>query len=159
MWHISNQAEKNKKAQKFAELAAGFANNKGGVLIVGVTDNPPRQIVGLIGNSSEIESNMQYARNVISQHISYDKDFVHFQQVNVPDQDGDHKLCLVIAIQQTVPGLGVKGTDGKSYTYPVREETGLVWKEQHTVGNYKIGTKSDNYDFLGVLQQFVNEEI
>lgn len=159
MWHISNQVEKNKKAQKFAELVAGFANNQGGVLIVGITDDPPRKIVGLKGKSSEIENYMKNARNVISQYISYDKDFVHFHQVNVQDFNGDYKLCLIIAIQQTVPGLGVKGTDGKSFTYPLREETGLVWKEQYTVGNHKIGTKSDNFDFINVLQQFVNEEI
>jgi hypothetical protein len=159
MWHIKDEPLKSEKAQKFAELVAGFANNQGGVLIVGVTDDPPRQIVGLKGTSSDIENHMKYARNIISQHISYDKDFVHFQQVNIPDENGEHKLCLAIAIQQTVPGLGVKGIDGKSFTYPLREETGLVWKEQYTVGNHKIGTKSDNYDFLSVLQQFVNEEI
>jgi hypothetical protein len=159
MWHIKDEPLKSEKAQKFAELVAGFANNQGGVLIVGVTDDPPRQIVGLIGSSGEIENNMKYARNVISQHCSYDKDFVHFQQVSVPDEDGAYKLCLVIVIQQTVENLGVRSSDGKSFTYPLREEAGLVWKNQHTIGNHKTGTKSDNYKFLSILQQFVNEEI
>jgi hypothetical protein len=159
MWHIKDEPLKSEKTQKFAELVAGFANNQGGVLLVGVTDDPPHKIVGLIGSSGEIENNMKYARNVISQHCSYDKDFVHFQQVNVPDEDGAYKLCLVIVIQQTVENLGVRNSDGKSFTYPLREEAGLVWKNQHTVGNHKIGTKSDNYKFLSILQQFVNEEI
>ena len=159
MWHIpKNNVVKEEKAQKFAEIVAGFANNQGGVLIVGVTDGPPREIVGLKGNSSEIENYMKYARKVITDHISYDKDFVHFQQVNVPDQNDNRKLCLIIAIKQTVSGLAVKGKDGKSFTYPLREEAGLVWKEQYTVGNLKIGTPSDNFDFLTILQQFLNED-
>lgn len=159
MWHIKDEKTKNDKANKFAEIVAGFANNQGGVIVVGVTDTPPRQVVGLTGDSRDVENYMKHTRNVISQYIPYDKDFIHLQQVNVPDQNGDLKLCLVIVVQQTVEGLSVKGADGKSYSYPVREETGLVWKEQNTVGNNKIGTKSNNYNFLGVLQQFVNEEI
>jgi len=159
MWHVKSEPAKSEKANKFAEIIAGFANNQGGVIIVGVTDYSPRQIVGLTGESRDVENYMKYVRSVISQYIPYDKDFVHLQQVNVPDQNGDYKLCLVIAVQQTVDGLGIKGIDGKSYTYPQREETGLVWKEQNTVGNKKIGVKSDNYHFLGVLQQFVNEEV
>lgn len=159
MWHIKNEPAKSEKSNKFAELVAGFANNQGGVIIVGVTDTSPRQIVGLSGDSRDIENNMKYTRNVISQYIPYEKDFVHLQQVNVPSVNGVSTLCLVIVIQQTIDGLSVKGLDGKSYSYPVREETGLVWKEQNTVGNKKIGTKSDNYNFLSVLQQFVNEEI
>lgn len=159
MWHIKNEPAKSDKSNKFAEIVAGFANNKGGVIIVGVTDALPRQIVGLSGDSREIENYMKHTRNVINQYIPYDKDFVHLQQVNVPDQNGDRKLCLVIVIQQTVAGLSVMGVDGKSYTYPVREETGLVWKDQNTVGSKKIGTKSDNYSFLNVLQQFMNEEV
>jgi len=159
MWHIKEEKARNDKANKFAEIVAGFANNQGGVIIVGVTDASPREVIGLTEDSRDIENFMKHTRNVISQYIPYDKDFVHLQQVEVPDQNGVSRLCLVIVIQQTVIGLSVKGADGKSYSYPVREETGLVWKDQNTIGNKKIGTKSDNYNFLGILQQFVNEDI
>lgn len=159
MWHVRDERTKKEKENKFAEIVAGFANNQGGVIIVGVTDASPRQVVGLSGDSRDIENYMKHTQKVISQYISYENDFVHLQQVNVPDQNGVPKLCLVIAVQQTVTGISVMGGDGKSYSYPVREETGLVWKDQNTVGNKKIGTKSDNYNFLEVLQQFVNEEI
>lgn len=159
MWHVKDERTKKEKENKFAEIVAGFANNQGGVIIVGVTDASPRQVVGLTGNSRDIENYMKDTKKVISQYISYEKEFVHLQQVNVPDQNGVPTLCLVVVIQQTVAGISVMGGDGKSYSYPVREETGLVWKNQNTVGNKKIGTKSDNYNFLEVLQQFVNEEI
>lgn len=159
MWHIHQRDEKDKKAQKFAELVAGFANNQGGVLVVGVTDQHPRRIVGLNGESDKIEDYMKYTSQVISSHISYEKEFVHFQQVNVPDQNGDLRLCLIIAIQQTAQGLSVMNIDGKSYTYPLREETGLIWKDQMTIFNRKIHIKSDNFDFTEVLRQFLNEEI
>ncbi len=159
MWHIKNAHAKSEKANKFAEIVAGFANNKGGVVIVGVTDTSPRQIVGLIGDFRDVENYMKHTRNVINKYISYEKDFVHLQQVNVPDQNNDNKLCLIIAIQQTRRVIAVKRLDGKSYSYPLREETGLVWKDEGKIFANKLGTKSDNYNFLGVLQQFLNEEV
>lgn len=159
MWHIKNDPEKSEKAHEFAERVAGFANNLGGVLLVGITDSPPRQIVGLGINSRDIENYMKYTRKVIGDYIEHNADFVHFQQVNIPDAVGEMKLCLVIAIQKTYTVLAVKGVDGRSYSYPFREETGLVWKDQNSIHNHKAGLKSDKFDFLGVLQQFVNEKV
>jgi hypothetical protein len=159
MWGRKPANEKNEKANKFAEIVAGFANNKGGVIVVGVTDSSPRQIVGLEGGPLDIENYMKYTSQTIRKYISYDKDFVHLQQINVPDQNGDNKLCLAVVIEQTAQVLGVSGVDGKTVSFPFREETGLVRKEQEAIRRSKINVKSDNRDFLLVLQQFVNEEI
>jgi hypothetical protein len=159
MWHTKREPAKSEKEHKFAEIVASFANKQGGVIIVGVTDSSPRQIVGLNGNQRDIENYMKYTQSVITQYIPYENDFVHLQQVNVPDYKGDYKLCLVIVVQQTYKDLRVIGLDGKSYTYPLRVETGLIRKEQYPSGHDKAGIKSDNYDFLRILQQFVNEDI
>ena len=94
MWHIDAQPEKNKKANEFTERVTGFANNLGGVIIVGVTDALPRQIVGLDGTGREIENNMKTIPQVIQKYIPYDENFYSLHQVNVPDGNGDTKLCL-----------------------------------------------------------------
>lgn len=159
IWHIKSGSEKDKKAHNFTERVAGFANNAGGVILIGVTDDPPRQIVGLGNNSREIENNMKYTRQVIGDYIENNLDFVHFQQVNVSDKNGVIQLCLVIAIQQTYEVLSVKGLDGKSFSYPFREEAGVVFKDSSTIRIHKTGVKSSNFDFLRVLLQFVNEDI
>lgn len=44
------------------------------------------------------------------------------------------------------------------YTFPVRRETGLTRVSREEILNPKIHIKSDNYDFLRELYQFVHEK-
>ena len=46
MWHVKHK-EKEEAELKFAEQIAAFANTNGGVLIIGITDKPPRKIIGV----------------------------------------------------------------------------------------------------------------
>ena len=46
MWHIKNK-EKEESKIKFCEQIAAFANVNGGVLIVGITNKPPRRVIGI----------------------------------------------------------------------------------------------------------------
>lgn len=158
MWQKKDKREKLDKEKKFAEIVAGFANNKGGVIVIGVSDASPRQIVGLGDDTHPLENNMKYTSQVLGKYIAYDGDYFHLQQVNVPDHNGDKQLCLVIAVKQTRETLGVAGNDG-NVSYPFRQETGLERKEKEVIQKLKREIKNDNYDFLTVLQRFVIEEI
>lgn len=160
MWNVKKEPSKSEVENKFAQLVAGFANSEGGVIIVGVTDIFPRQVVGIGTDLTTVERNMQYTKEVINEYIKYDSEFVHLQQVSVPDTNSDLQLCLVIAVRQTYQSVGVKSIDGKSYSYPVREETGLTWEEPGSLALKKhFIAKSDNYNFLRVLKQFVKESL
>lgn len=159
MWQKRDKREKTEKERKFAEIIAGFANNKGGVIIIGVSDAAPRQIVGLGEDTRQLENNMKYTSQVLGKHIAYDGDYFHLHQVSVPDHDGRKQLCLAIVIKQTRETLGVTDLNDGSISYPFREETGLVRKEKEVIQKMKYGIKNDNYDFIAVLQQFVKEEI
>lgn len=159
MWRIDAKLEKDKKANEFTERVAGFANNQGGVIIVGVTDPLPRQIVGLIGSDREIENRMKTIPQVIQKYISCSENFYCLHQINALDKNGDAKLCLVIAIQQTKEVVSVRALDNKSYSYPFREETGIVYRDSSFILSKKKSVKDDNWNFIQVLQQFVSEEI
>ncbi|MCJ7529876.1 MAG: ATP-binding protein [Anaerolineales bacterium] len=157
MWQAPKGLGKKETKHRFAELVAGFANNQGGVIIVGVTDSQPRKIVGIGNDSKTIENEMKYTRSTISNYIEYDSEFVHLQQVVIPGENDNEILCLVIAIRQTRSRVGVKSLDGRSYSYPFREETGLVWKDPEKISSMKIHIKHNNYDFLNRLSQFILE--
>ena len=159
MWLQENKPQRDERANKFAEIVGGFGNNQGGVVIVGVTNVIPRKIVGLSGTPAEIENYMKTIPHVIQQYISYDKNFFYLHQVNVPDQNGNMKLCLVIAIEQTCDVLSVKSPDNKNFSCPFREETGTVFKDWNSILADKTSVRSDNYNFITILQQFVYEEI
>lgn len=156
MWHIKEKIEKTKKEIRFAEEIACLANSSGGVLLVGIADSYPREIVGVGDNLSELESRMKYSRDVITNYVTYPKDIVHMQIVPVEDGNGGIKNCLVIAIKQTCEVVAVCNGDGK-YTYPLRQETGLARVDQKMIQDQKGTIVADNYDFLEIFKQMLLE--
>lgn len=154
MWHTKGD-EKKVAEHKFAELVAGFGNSEGGVIIVGVTDSLPRKIVGIGPDLKSIENQMKYTREAILKYIKTDHDFFLLNQVNVPDNQGSSKLCLVILIDQTYTPIEVKNLDGKSYSCPIRSETGLSWSNFGELLLHRgRHVKSKNRNFLTKLNQF-----
>ena len=66
MWHIARADEKERAKVTFAEDVAAFANARGGVLVVGVTNE--REIVG-VGDGRELESRVRFAADVLAKHL------------------------------------------------------------------------------------------
>jgi hypothetical protein len=152
IWHAEGTG-RGKARLDFVEDIAAFANARGGVLIVGVTDDE-RRIVG-VGSGKELENRLRFAKAVIGEHLIYSRDLVTFKQVELETGDA-LKLCLVIVVAQASEVAAVN--DGKeSFTYPVRLETGNRRSSQLEIGTKKIHLKSDNLDFLGELLQFVRD--
>jgi hypothetical protein len=153
IWHAPAGDPMDAAKTKFAEQVAALANADGGVLIVGVNDN--RMIVG-IDSVVDLESRLQFARSVLPDRIAYPREIVVFHQVDVPDLAGATKLCLVIAVAKAMEAVGVNDGKGR-FTYPIRRETGTERSSLHTISMAKIHEKSDSYDFLTSLAQFVRD--
>jgi len=154
MWEIgkSNKKEREKAIIKFCEQIASFANTTGGVLIVGVTDKPPREIKGL----RDLENKLKLAKTKIKEYIDYDADFVHFQQILMKDINDNTVSCLIIAIAQTKNVVAVKDKNGH-FTYPVRVSTGLERMEPEKIRRAKINIYNDNFDYLKELKTFLDK--
>jgi len=99
MWVTNGEAKERGKIE-FAEDVASFANAKGGVLIVGVTDK--REIVGLGDDVRRIEGGLKHASDTLAKHLEYDRNLVTFHQVAVPGKDGAEKLCLVVRSEEHI---------------------------------------------------------
>jgi hypothetical protein len=153
MWHTKTTPETERAKVVFCEDVASFANARGGVLIIGVTDN--REIVG-IGSGRELENRLKFASDVLSKHVEYGREIIRLRQVVLPGKDGKDKICLVIVVADACEPVGVHDGQGH-YTYPVRRETGLTRVSRDEVLNPKLYQKSDNYDFLRELYQFVHQ--
>ncbi len=157
LWHAKDPTEKTKHAVAFCEQVACYANADGGVLILGVTNTPPREVVGIGKNLAEIEARLKHLSTVLPNHITYPRDYLHFQQVVLTDELGAPRTCLVIVIAQTAEAVAVafdRG-GGPDYTYPVRRETGLEKVAPWDLHLLKRHVKSDNFDFVQRLEQFV----
>lgn len=152
MWHAQGEARAKAKIE-FAEDVAAFANARGGVILVGIADEP-RTVVGL-ERGKELENRLQFAGAVLKAHLDYDRDLVFFEQVEVQDKDVS-KLCLVVVVAQACEVVGVTVGEGH-FTYPVRLQTGKRRGTRIEAGSTKTHIKSDNFDFLEELLQFVRD--
>ena len=152
MWHVKNNPERRAAKVTFAEDVASFANVSGGVLIVGVNDK--REIVG-IGQDHELENRLKFARDVIAQHIKYDREIVAFRQVAVGEK-GKEKNCLIVVVSQASEAVAVSDGLGR-YSYPVQRETGISREDPGDVPVRKLYLKSDNRDFMHQLKQFIKD--
>jgi len=151
MWHVRPE-EKEKSEVKFCEDIASFANTKGGVLIIGVTNEPPRRIVGI----PDLENRLKSTTKVLKRHTVYYFDFTHFQQVLMKDEVGRDKTCLVIVVSQTKGVVRVKDQQGK-YSFPIRLETGLHRADYETIRDSKKYISRDNYNFISDLYSFLHD--
>jgi hypothetical protein len=151
MWQVKEQPDRDRAKVTFAEDVASLANGRGGVLVIGVSDQ--REIVGLGNSSRDLENRLKTASDVIAKHVEYDRDIVSFHHLPVPVEDED-QVCLVVIVAQACNAVGVR--DGQErYTYPVRHETGIERMSRDDIFRRKAGLKSDNHDFMRELKQFV----
>ncbi|HWS18603.1 MAG TPA: ATP-binding protein, partial [Candidatus Elarobacter sp.] len=151
IWHVKQQSERDRAKVNFAEDVASFANAEGGVLIVGVSDK--REIVGLGDSPRELENRLKSAMEILTKHVEYQRDIMFFQQLEIPVKN-EKKVCLVIVIAQARDTVGVNNGHG-TYTYPVRQETGVERLSNLDLSTRKMHIKADNYDFIRQLKQFI----
>lgn len=154
IWQKDNISKK-KKRQKVCEDIASFANKEGGVLIIGVTNDMPRKIVGL----EDLENKVKHIKDIIQEGISYERDLTHFQILTFEEEK---KICLLIIIKSAMQMVGVKmkksmkpiesigGTIITSY-YPVRNETGIMNLPERNLWQAKAGQKHDSFEFVTTL--------
>lgn len=157
MWDTTGKMKKEKEIE-FCEDIASFANMQGGILIIGISNKMPREVIGLI----DLENKMKYAKDVIQKRISYPRDLTHFQVLILENEAYEEKLCLLIIVKQAMNVVGVK--NGKVFnsgsirgtiilpTYPIRNETGITRVSHSDISKAKAHLKHDNYRFLVSLE-------
>lgn len=153
MWKVKKPKEKAKFEIEFCEQVASYANADGGVLIVGVTDEPPREVMGV----KDLENKLKHTKYVIKRYVDHDPDFFQFQQVSIKDRHDKHRNCLIIAISQTKNVIPVKDDQDK-FSYPVRLETGLERVTYESIKRKKESTVlQDNYRFITILNMKLHD--
>jgi hypothetical protein len=152
MWHVAGAA-KDIAAVTFCEDVASFANADGGVLIVGVSDR--RDIVG-IGTDRDVENRLKSVSDVLAQRLHYPRPLAAVLTVRVTDAHDVERTCLIVIAARACEVAGVRG-ERAGYTYPVRRGTGVTRVAPGDIGDRKRHQKSDDYNFLKDLLQFVRE--
>lgn len=144
MWHCRGE-EKMKSIVHICEEVASFANAKGGVILIGVTDEPPRRVIGV----TDVEDKIKYLSDAIRKYCVYPKSFTIIQQVPFRGQNGII-ICIVIAIAQTKGVVSVTDNNGM-FTFPIRSQTGIARLDQRSIELSKEDVLKDNYNFISEL--------
>ena len=151
MWHCTPDRKIDFEID-FAEQVGSYANTNGGVLIIGITDEFPRRVVGV----QDLENKIKSAKAALARFIdsSYS---IHFQQIVLKDDTGRDCDCLIVAIAKASHVVAVKDQQGK-FSYPVRQGTGRSRSsfEAISISKRAVGIQHDNYNFLSSLAAFVS---
>ncbi|MEE9376539.1 MAG: AAA family ATPase [Candidatus Lokiarchaeia archaeon] len=150
-WKIKDNLELTKSKIKFCQDIACFANNQGGVLIIGITNNYPRKIIGLEYES--LENRIRDLHVLIRDRTNYHEDFVEIQQIKIKDENNKEKICLVIAIAQTLQTVGVEQFDG-SIIYKKRIGPSCETVNPNEIRKNKQLLYSTNSEYLLYLKSF-----
>jgi len=159
LWDFKNTLEmwqcKEEKKQEFevafSEQVSSYANSSGGALIIGITNEPPRKVVGI----QDLENKMKFTKLVLDRCTDGNAGFVHFQQIRLKDESDQERDCLIIAIAQTKKVIQVKDQNGR-FSCPTRQATGLHRSEHDEVLQSKASVLYDNYNFLSSLSAFLD---
>jgi hypothetical protein len=141
MWYCQYE-KKNDFETEFSEDVASYANSKGGVLIIGITDKFPRKVIGVDNIEEKINSIPSILNRYLQSNIP-----IHFQQVRLKNETGNDYDCLLIAIAQTKKAIEVRNQKGWS-SYPVRIGAGKTKGNLDEISQSKLRINHDNYDFI-----------
>ena len=148
MWKVPTELKEDKQID-FCENVASFANNEGGVLIVGITDTPPRKIVGV----ENIESRIEDCHEKILRWTNSKKDFFYIQPVHIKNENDELKDCFVIIIAQTKKVISVRHKNGL-WAYKRRLQTGKKDFDLKELEDLKKSVLYDNYNYLSYLETY-----
>ncbi len=149
MWEVDLNF-KVKKQIEFCENVIAFANADGGVIIIGITDQPPRKIIGV----EDIETKIIDCTEKIMRWIRPKIDFFQIKAVNIPREEGKIKTCLQIIIAQTKKAMRVQ-LDNGSCIFKVRIESGKQPINLEDLEGRKENVIQTNYRFLHFLKKFL----
>ena len=142
MWHTTGNA-KRVKEEEFCERVAAFANTGGGVLVIGVTDAPPRKILGV----QDIENRIKHIYSSIFSHLDLTALALKVKEVLLVDDAGVSRPCLVIGVAKSPTVVCVKDKVGK-LSYPIRNGPGIVLSNPSTIDLSKRHQKGYDWEFL-----------
>lgn len=149
MWKAPNLTVKEKRKIEFCEEITAFANAKGGVIIIGITDKIPRKIVGL----EKIEEKKNSIPSILNKFTNLKLTTCIMRDILIQAENNEERRLLAIIIPQTKKVSHVKGLDQK-FSYPIRVGAGLNKLDYDKILELKKNIIQPNFKFIHKLCEF-----
>jgi len=154
MWKAPDLKVKEKKTIEFCEDITAFANADGGIILLGITNNIPRKIVGL----EKIEERKTSIPKTLKKFTNLKLTSCIIRDIHIKGENNEKCKCLAIIIPQTKDVIEVKGLDNK-ISFPIRIGAGLDRVDYKTISEAKINVYRNNFKFIHKLLEFSNTQI
>ena len=150
-WNRAGKTEKKEAKIKFCDQVTSFANTNGGLIIVGITNDDPKKIVGV----DNLEERVKQIKKVIRQFTKPSKDFIRCRNVLIEDINNQMKSCLIVAIKQTEEPILVNHLNDE-YICKRRNNTETEIASYEEILRNKETINHANFDFFYYLKEFIS---
>lgn len=134
---------KKKKQIEFCEVVSSFANLQGGLIIIGITNSFPREIIGV----PDIENRIKNLEEKLVRWMRFENKFYQLKEILLPDEQNQMRRCIALLIFQTKKPVSVEHTKG-TISYKKRLGTGSISTDSTTLINEKRNIAKLNIDFI-----------
>jgi len=141
-----NPTGKNK--EKFVLRVSSFANNKGGILIAGITDD--RTILGI----PDIEERVKQTKNLLDKKIENNNHEITVASLPMETDECGKVSCLLILIPQNCEYISVTKMNS-DIVYPYRDGVETKYKSLEEMKRIKTKIIDTNFRFARELIDFV----
>lgn len=143
-WHKRS----DEQDERLASDIAAYANNRGGILIVGISNN--RVIMGV----PRIEERIKLTKDIIGRKIGNKNIDIKIVTLPMEKEDGVTVPCLLIIIPQSSEPTSVIKAD-KSESHPFRNGVGIKYLSRSEIVKRKVNVPIDNLMYARELVDFV----
>jgi schlafen family protein len=149
MWSAPSQHRRAATISLVEDIAA-FANNRGGILIIGIT-NDAHAIVGV----DRPENRIKNIEDVLRRYTDAQAGFVRIRAVPF-DNAGTTRNCIIVVVGKTTVPIGVRQLNG-SYSYPLRVGPGLERVSREQISRTKAHMMGTDFTFASELAAWVSD--
>ena len=134
---------KRQKQIEFCEIVSSFANLQGGLIIIGITNSFPREVIGV----PDIENRIKNLEEKLVRWMRFENKFYQLKEILLPNGKNQMRRCIVLLIFQTKKPVSVEQTNG-TISYKKRSGPGSVSTDNAILIKEKRNVSKLNIDFL-----------
>lgn len=148
-WWNPHCTDKEKKQVQFAEKVGGFANADGGIIIIGITNAKPRQIVGF----EKIEVRSKNINKIIGNRTNIKPSSYKIREIRIKNIKDEPKSCLFLFIPQTKEVVEIINIDG-TISFPLRVGLEVIKKTNKEIEKLRKKIYLNNFNFINQINEF-----
>lgn len=134
---------KRQKQIEFCEIVSSFANLRGGLIIIGITNSFPREVIGV----PDIENRIKNLEEKLVRWMRFENKFYQLKEILLPNGKNKMRRCIALLIFQTKKPVSVEKSN-ETISYKKRLGPGSTSTDNAILIKEKRNISKLNINFL-----------